>query len=398
MDAERLELLGQVAARLGHVALALVALLADQALDLLVLARVQRVEREVLELPLDRVDAEPVRQRRVDLERLLGLLDLLLLRQAAERAHVVQPVGQLDQDDPDVRGHRDHHLAVVLGLRLVARLERDPGELGDAVDEARDLLAELLADLVQARARVLDRVVQQRGAQRRGVEPHAGADLRHADRMGDEVLAGLAPLVGVVLAREHERLQDLAAVDRLGDLVGVLLDDREQVAEQLALEVGEVARQLERRRFGARRAVQRAADLDVAGHDHPVAVARQRRRRPARSGRSSCRLSAAQESKAVLEASLVGPEGGRPLERRADGRRHHREGRPLAPELHEMKLGEDSHQTPGERRRPRLRTVPPERRLTGLPVHRPRRADRAVEVGERGAQGVVPLMYSSGKA
>ena len=29
---------------------------------------------------------------------------------------------------------------------------------------------------------------------------------------------------------------DLAAVDRLGDLVGVLLDDREQVAEQLALE------------------------------------------------------------------------------------------------------------------------------------------------------------------
>jgi hypothetical protein len=69
-------------------------------------------------------------------------------------------------------------------------------------------------------------------------------------------------------------LQDLGAVDRLGDLVGVLLDDREQVPEQLALEVGEIRRQLERR-LGAVVHVQRAADLDVPGHDHPVTVARQ---------------------------------------------------------------------------------------------------------------------------
>ena len=236
VDAERLELLRQVAAGLGDVALALVALLADQALDLLVLARVQRREREVLELPLDRVDAEPVRERRVDLERLLGLLDLLLLRHRAERAHVVQAVGELDQDDPDVRGHRDHHLAVVLGLRLVARLERDAGELGDAVDEPGDLLAERLADLVEARGRVLDRVVQQRRAQRLGVEPHARADLRDADGVDDEVLARLAALVGVVLAGEHERVDHAAAVDGPRDLVGVLLDDREEVGEQLALD------------------------------------------------------------------------------------------------------------------------------------------------------------------
>jgi hypothetical protein len=46
----------------------------------------------------------------------------------------VQAVGELDQDDPDIRGHRDHHLAVVLRLRLVAGLERQAGQLGDAVD------------------------------------------------------------------------------------------------------------------------------------------------------------------------------------------------------------------------------------------------------------------------
>ena len=208
MDAERLQLLREVAARLGHVALALLALLVHQALDLLVLARVQRREREVLELPLDRVDAEPVRERRVDLQGLLGLVDLLLLRHRVDRAHVVQAIGELDQDDPDVRGHRDHHLAVVLGLRLVARLEDDPGQLGHAVDEAGDLVVEHLAHLVERGAGVLDGVVQQRGAQRRGVEPHARADLRDADGMDDEVLARLAALVGVVLAGEHERLHD----------------------------------------------------------------------------------------------------------------------------------------------------------------------------------------------
>jgi hypothetical protein len=172
-DPERLELAAQALAGLVDVRLALLALLVDQALDLRVLARVQRLEREVLELPLQRVDAEAVRDRGEDLEGLLRLVDLLVLRHRADRPHVVQAVGELDEDDPDVRGHRHDHLAVVLGLRLVARLERDAGELRDAVDEAGDLLAELGADLVERRRRVLDGVVQQRGDERLGVEAHA---------------------------------------------------------------------------------------------------------------------------------------------------------------------------------------------------------------------------------
>ena len=88
--------------------------------------------------------------------------------------------------------------------------------------------------------RVLDGVVQQRGAERLGVEPQARADLRDADRVDDELLAGAPALVGVVLAGEHERLLDAVAVDRDERLVGVLLDDREEVAEQLALARGEL--------------------------------------------------------------------------------------------------------------------------------------------------------------
>jgi hypothetical protein len=82
--------------------------------------------------------------------------------------------------------------------------------------------------------------------------------------VGDEVLARLAALVGVVLAGEDERLDDALAVDGLGDLVGVLLDDREQVREELALDLGEVGGRLQRDRgVPVERSVDRPARLDA---------------------------------------------------------------------------------------------------------------------------------------
>jgi hypothetical protein len=55
----------------------------------------------------------------------------------------------------------------------------------------------------------------------------------------DELLAGAPSLVGVVLAGEHERGGDGVAVDRDQRVLGVLLDDREEVGQQLALALGE---------------------------------------------------------------------------------------------------------------------------------------------------------------
>jgi hypothetical protein len=43
----------------------------------------------------------------------------------------------------------------------------------------------------------------------------------------------------MVLAGEHERLRDALAVDRNQRVVGVLLDDREQVGKQAALALGQ---------------------------------------------------------------------------------------------------------------------------------------------------------------
>jgi chorismate mutase len=79
-----------------------------------------------------------------------------------QRAHVVQPVGELDEQHAHVVGDREQQLAEVLGLLGLLGDEIELLELGEAVDERADLLAEQLIDLGARRLGVLDRVVQER--------------------------------------------------------------------------------------------------------------------------------------------------------------------------------------------------------------------------------------------
>ena len=187
------------------------------------------LEREVLELPLERVDPEPVCERRVDLERLACLLRLLRPRLVLDRPHVVEAVGELDQDDADVLRHRHDHLAVVLRLGLLAALEADPGQLRDAFDELRDLGAELRLDLLQVRARVLDDVVQERRRDRLLVQVQLRADAGDAQRVVDELLAGPACLALVGSLGEVER----AAKEVSVDLRVVRLDLGDQLIDEV---------------------------------------------------------------------------------------------------------------------------------------------------------------------
>jgi hypothetical protein len=80
--------------------------------------------------------------------------------------------------------------------------------------------------------------------------------------MGDEILARLAFLAGVPLAGEGEGALDLLAVDRLRGVRLVLLDDREEVAEEGALVGGELAR--DRVGAGCARRLRRLADARMA--------------------------------------------------------------------------------------------------------------------------------------
>jgi len=184
--------------------------LGHQVHDLVVHLRVERLEGQVLQLPLDRVHAQPVGQRGVDLQRLAGLLLGRRRRHELPGAGVVQPVGELDDEHPDVARHRDDHLAHRLGLRRVA--VGDLVELGHAVDEHRDLGPVLGAQLLQRVRGVLDRVVQQRRGERRRRHAELGQDRRHRDRVRDVRVAALAQLPAVRLLRGRVRALEQAQV------------------------------------------------------------------------------------------------------------------------------------------------------------------------------------------
>ena len=169
----------------------------------LVLLGLEVQEREVLELALDAAHAEPVRDRRVDVQGLPRDLAPPGLGQEPERAHVVEPVGELDHHDPQVGDHRQDHLAEGLGLLLLAR---DVGELADLrqpVDELGDLVAELLRDGRAGGQRVFEDVVEQAHHDRDVVGLEIGEDRRDVQGV-HEVGLPRAPHLPLVLARRED--------------------------------------------------------------------------------------------------------------------------------------------------------------------------------------------------
>ena len=140
-------------------------------LDLGVALGVQGGEGQVLELPLDLLDPEAVRQRGVDVEGLLGGPALLPLRHHRHGPHVVQPVGELDDEHPPVVGHGHEHLAHRGGLLGLLGVELQAVELGHAVDDRRRPRGRTPRRALEGEPGVLHGVVEQRRGHRRASRP-----------------------------------------------------------------------------------------------------------------------------------------------------------------------------------------------------------------------------------
>ena len=152
--------------------------------------------------------------------RLLGDAGPAFRRHVLERAHVVQAVGELDQQHPHVVGDRQQKLAEVLRLLGLARHQVELFQLGEALDQMTDIGTEDLVDLGPRGRRVLDGVVQERRRDGGVVELEVGQNGRHFKRMAEIGVAGGALLLAVGLHGV-----DIGAVEQRLVGVGIVAAD-----------------------------------------------------------------------------------------------------------------------------------------------------------------------------
>ena len=172
------------------------------------------LERKLLQFEIKRVQSEAVGDRSVNVERLARDPFAMGRRHCIQRAHVVQAVGELDQDDADVLRHRQQHLAKIVGLRVFARLELDLVELGDAVHHVGDGLAERGFDLGLGDVGILHDIVEERCGEPLRVEPPLRKDAGYRQRMRNVRFAGLAELALMGVLGKGERALDQRDVRR----------------------------------------------------------------------------------------------------------------------------------------------------------------------------------------
>ena len=190
--------------------------LADQVIGL----RIELPERQVLELLAQMMHAHAAGERRIDIDRLLGDAGPAFRRHVLERAHVVQAVGELDQQHPHVVGDRQQKLAEILRLLGLARHQVELFQLGEAFDQMADIGAENLVDLGPRGRRVLDGVVQERRRDGGVVELEVGQNGRDFERMAEIGVAGGALLLAVGLHGV-----DIGAVEQRLVGVGIVAAD-----------------------------------------------------------------------------------------------------------------------------------------------------------------------------
>ena len=168
------------------------------------------LEGQILEFPLQSTNAKAIGQGGVDLPGFAGYALLLLGLEGTEGAHVVEPVGQLNQHHPDVTGHRQEHPAQVFRLGFGVVREMDAAELGDALHQGPHLRPKMLLDFLGDDVGVLDNVVEEARRNHPRTRADIAQQIRHRDRMNDVGLTGgpeltLVELVGKIERRGQKR-------------------------------------------------------------------------------------------------------------------------------------------------------------------------------------------------
>ena len=143
----------------------------------------EMLQTQILQFILDPPDAEPVRKRSINFQRFLGNFLPLVLAQVLQRAHVVQPVGEFDEDDTNIVRHRQHHLSEILSLSFLIVTKRNLADLRDTPDEMDDLRAELPFKFFRSGQCIFQGIVEQSGDHGGDIGPEQRQDAGNGKRV-----------------------------------------------------------------------------------------------------------------------------------------------------------------------------------------------------------------------
>ena len=175
---------------------------------LLILLREAILHAEVLQLALYGVEAKAVCQWHEEIYRLACNLYLLVAGHGTQRAHVVQTVGNLDDDDAHIVREREQHLAEVLRL-LRGVVLVDTRHLRQAIHHRGYLGCEDARYVFDRILRIFNHIVQQRRHHRLLAEAYlADTDYCHLNGVYDVWLTRAAAHTLMRLISQQEGTLD----------------------------------------------------------------------------------------------------------------------------------------------------------------------------------------------
>ena len=185
-------------------------------------------EAEVLQFCLDAAEPEAVGYGCEDVECLGGNLVLLGGQHGGERAHVVQAVADLDEDDAYVVAHHEKQLLEGFGLQRGAVAEDAAGYFRHALDDVGNLVSEEVGEVFVGVVGVFLYVVEQCGTDGgRAESDFAAGNLCHGDGV---------EYIGFARTSAHALMRLLGKVEGLGDEVYLTSVVRGQIGVDKALE------------------------------------------------------------------------------------------------------------------------------------------------------------------
>ena len=166
--------------------------------DQFVRLRIKLAKRDLFEFFAKPLHADAPGQRRVYLHCLKGDAPAFFrIVEEMQRAHVMQPVGELDEKDAHVLGHGHDELAEILRLVRSIGLQLDQRELGHAVHKARNFRPEQPFNVRNGRVSILDHVMEERRRHRGGIGFQFGKNARNGEWMRKIGIARLARLAAM---------------------------------------------------------------------------------------------------------------------------------------------------------------------------------------------------------